>query len=530
MSQPGSEPDQTNSHDQELTSQARPLAGGACLLEPRPGPCLICIVGASGDLTARKLMPSLYHLFKDGRLHKQTAVVGASRTAMNDQSFRVKMRAAIQDAGYGMEAWEEFAGLLHYQPLDYEDVDSFKSLGERLIEVNRSLGCQGNRLFNLALPPKLHEPVAANLAAAGLVGRDKEGNGFSRLVVEKPFGRDLESSRRLSRALAQAFHEDQIFRIDHYLAKDTVQNLFLFRFANTIFEPLWNRNYIERVSIVATESVGVGSRAGYYEQAGVLRDMFQNHMMQLLALVAAEPPSLFEAERVRDEKVKLFRSLRPFPVADIYDYLALGQYAKGEIEGGEAPAYRNEPRVDPASLTPTFACLKIFVDNWRWQGVPFYILSGKRLARKLTRIEIQFKEPPQSLWRQQLGEFIPPNRLVLDIQPKEDMRLVIQSKRPGSRFCLRTVAMSFDFITGREGPRRNAYEKVLVDALVGDHTLFWRQDGVEKCWEFLDPILNECESCRDRAGHLHRYPAGSWGPEAAREIAPHLWDTVFQQE
>jgi glucose-6-phosphate 1-dehydrogenase len=264
----------------------------------------------------------------------------------------------------------------------------------------------------------------------------------------------------------------------------------------------------------------VEHRAGYYESAGVLRDMFQNHMMQLLALVAAEPPSLFEADRVRDEKTKLFRSLRPFSLDRMWDFMVLGQYEAGQIDGRPVPAYRQEPGVDPASLTPTYATLKVLVDNWRWQGVPFYITSGKRLAAKATRIEIQFKEVPYSLFRNVMGEHVPTNRLTLDIQPREEITLTIQAKESGPRLCLRSAGLNFDFLSDRPNLRYDAYEKVLLDAMIGDQTLFWRQDGVELCWAFLDPVLQACETCQDRQGRLHRYPAGTWGPEAAQKLLP----------
>lgn len=496
------------------------LEGGSCLLAERPGPCLICIFGASGDLTRRKLMPALYDLFLFHDLPQGTAILGAGRTELSDLEFRKSMRSAVEQAGLDLSQWNEFAGRLYYQTLGYDDPKSYQFLKKRIKEIDSRHQTGKNRLFNLALPPSLYMTVAAMLAEAGLSQQNEQGTGWVRLVVEKPFGRDLDSSQKLHKALHLGFAENQIFRIDHYLAKDTVQNILMFRFANTLFEPIWNRNYIDYVNIISAESLGVEYRAGYYEETGVLRDMFQNHMMQLLALVAAEPPSLFEADRVRDEKVKLFRSLRPFPVDKLYDYLALGQYQAGSIDGRAAPAYREEPGVSPDSLTPTFCAMKVFVDNWRWQGVPFYLTSGKRLNQKLTSIEIKFKEVPHSLLRHQLGEHIPADRLILGLQPEETMALIIQAKKPGPRFCLRSVGMNFNFHADGDEPKHDAYEKVLLDAMVGDQTLFWRQDGVELCWRFLDPILHECETCRDREGRLHLYPAGSWGPRAAAELAP----------
>ena len=490
----------------------------------RPDGCAIVIFGASGDLTGRKLAPALYRLFASQATPERFYICGAARSGLSEEEFRARMRRAVGQAGAEMGAWDDFAARLHYQPVVYDQPASYRALARRLDELDRRHGVPGNRIFECAIPPSLYMTVASLLGETGL---SRENGVWRRLVVEKPFGSDLATSRELNRAIGRGFQERQVFRIDHYLAKETVQNIIMFRFANAIFEPLWNRSYIERVSILAAETLGVEHRAGYYEKAGVLRDMFQNHMMQLLALVAAEPPSLFEAERVRDEKTKLFRSLRPFPTGELHDYLVLAQYGAGEIEGQEVPAYRAEPGVDPGSLTPTFATMKIFVDNWRWQGVPFYITSGKRLARKLTRIVINFREVPHSLFRQVLGEEIKANRLVLDIQPEEEIALYFQAKQPGAEVALRTVRLHFVYQDQDSRQGLEAYEKALADAMLGDQMLFWRQDGVELCWAFLAPVLEACESCRDRAERLLRYRAGSWGPpEAARLWPDHPYNLV----
>lgn len=489
--------------------------GESCLFEGGLEPCGFVIFGASGDLTARKLIPALYKLSVSGGLPVCYWILGVARTAMDDAAFRDKMRAAVP--GADPARWEAFARCLHYHTVEYDDPPSYQALAARLTDLDREHECGGNRIFNLAVPPALYAVIAGQLGRAGLAD---ESGGWSRLVVEKPFGRDLASARELDRALSRHFAEHQVFRIDHYLAKETVQNTIMFRFANSIFEPVWNRNYIASVTIVAGETLGVGHRAGYYESAGVLRDMFQNHMMQLLALVAMEPASRFAAENVRDEKTKVFRALRPFPVERIEQSLVLGQYTAGTLDGRAVAGYREDPGVDPGSLTPTFALLRCYIDNWRWQGVPFFLVSGKRLKRKVTRMIIQFKEVPHSLFRRVLGESISANRLVLGVQPDETITLSFQAKAAGARVCLRPVQMAFDYHDPAGGPKLDAYEKALLDCMLGDQILFWRQDGLEQTWSYLDPVLNECESCRDRAGRLHRYPAGSWGPEAAGTLLP----------
>ena len=353
---------------------------------------------------------------------------------------------------------------------------------------------------------------------AGLSEERENGNGWLRLVIEKPFGRDFKTAVELNQIIRRYFKEHQMFRIDHYLAKETVQNVMMFRFANAIFEPIWNRRYIDHVNILASETLGVEHRAGYYEQAGVIRDMFQNHMMQLLALTAMEAPSQFDTSRVRDEKVKIFRSLRPFPVEKFNEHIVLGQYGPGTISGEAVPGYRAEPNISPDSLTPTFAKMKVFIDNWRWQGIPFFLTSGKRLAKKTTEITIQFKEIPHSMFRQTLGERIDANQLTLGIYPDEKVTLTFQTKNPGARVCLRSVTMDFSYHQNYTGPILDAYEKVLIDCMLGDQMLFWRQDGIEHCWSFLTPIINECETCSDISKLLHFYESGSQGPRATSRI------------
>ncbi len=502
----------------EIKTQDYGKAEG-CIVDKPLDPCTIVIVGASGDLTARKLVPALFNLFVNDGLPDPFLIVGCSRTEMSDHEFRTKMKGSLETAGELDQAkWKAFAKSLFYKTIDYGDLSSFTRLADALRKLEKEQKTKGNRIFDLAIPPSLYGKVAQMIGKAGLSTEKEDGHGWSRIVVEKPFGRDLKTAVELDQALHEHFKEHQIFRIDHYLAKETVQNVLMFRFANAIFEPIWNRNYIEHVEITAAESLGVEHRAGYYEQAGVLRDMFQNHMMQLLALTAMEPPSLFEADYVRDEKVKVFRSLRPFPVENLNEYLILGQYGPGAINGKKAPAYRDEPGVSPNSLTPTFATMKVFIGNWRWKGVPFYLTSGKRLTRKLTHIRIQFKEVPHSMFRPVLGEHISANRLTLGIYPEEEITLTFQTKYPGAKVCLRSVTMDFLYHQDYAGPVLEAYEKVLIDCIQGDQTLFWRQDAVESSWSFLTPILEQCETCGDRGDMLLPYAAGSWGPKAAEAL------------
>ncbi len=490
-----------------------------CLGVEHSDPGTIVIVGATGDLTARKLVPALFNLYLNDGLPDSFRIVGCGRTKLNDQQFRKKMEKALMATDIMDDSkWRAFSDVLHYRSVDYGHLGSFINLAKSLRKLDRKHDTRGNKIFYLALPPSLYKPVAQMLGQAGLGEERENGNGWSRLVIEKPFGRDLKTAVELNQSIQRYFTEHQIFRIDHYLAKETVQNVLMFRFANAIFEPIWNRRYIDHVNILASETLGVEHRAGYYEQAGVIRDMFQNHMMQLLALTAMEAPSQFETGRVRDEKVKVFRSLRPFPVEKLHEHILLGQYGPGKINGKPVPGYREEPNINSDSLTPTFAKMKVFIDNWRWQGIPFFLTSGKRLAKKITKIVIQFKEIPHSMFRQTLEERIDANQLTLGIYPDEKVTLTFQTKNPGARVCLRSVTMDFSYHQHYTGPILDAYEKVLIDCMLGDQMLFWRQDSIEHCWSFLTPILNECETCDNPSEMLQFYESGSWGPRTIRRI------------
>ncbi len=505
---------------------------GSCLIESPLDPCAIVIMGACGDLTRRKIIRALFRLFQNDVLPDLFLIVGVDLNDMDTEAYRAFIKESIETlAGENLteKDWNSFAAHLHYRSMDPESKSPYEELPGFLNEQFHDLHMPGNRLFYLAVPPAQYVNIIRDMGRAALSHENENRPGWSRVVIEKPFGRDLQSAQDLNRHIHQYFREDQVYRIDHYLAKETVQNILMFRFANAIFEPIWNRRYVDHVQITVAETLGVEHRAVYYEQAGVLRDMFQNHILQLLAMTAMEPPSLFEADRVRDEKVKIFRSLRPFPVGQLDNHLVLGQYTSGTIDGMPLPGYREEPNIDKDSLVPTFAMAKIFIDNWRWQGVPFYLRSGKRMAKKITEIAIQFKQVPNLMFRNVLDESIYSNVLVLGIQPDERITLTFQTKLPGAKVCLQPVTMDFHYSSVQEGTFLDAYEKVILDCLVGDHMLFVRQDGVEACWGFLSPILDACETCKDREQSLHYYSAGTWGPRRADELMKdegHAWRII----
>ncbi len=485
-----------------------------------PDPCTIVIFGASGDLTSRKLIPALFAMYTRGRMPSAFSIVGCSRSRMTSEGFRQHLLERMSDQEIDRNSWADFAENLYYHPVTYER-DSFQILAAFLRDLDQQKKTGGNRMFDLAVPPALYPVIGTLLGSVGLA--DEEAGGWSRIIVEKPFGRDLDSAVELNNILHVHFNEEQIFRIDHYLAKETVQNTLILRFANSILEPVWNRHYIEYVGIVAAEELGVGNRAGYYEQSGVLRDMFQNHLMQLLVLTAMEPPSHYEADAVQDEKAKVIRCLREFN-PDRGSRILLGQYGEGRQGDIPLPGYRSEPGVAPDSATPTFALMKLFIDNWRWQDVPFYMVSGKRLKRKETRIVIQFREVPHRLFEDVLDTRIRANRLVIETFPEEAVRLHFQTKDPGTELHLRPMTMDFAYSEHYTEASLDAYARVLLDGMTGDHMLFWRQDGIELSWSFLTPVLEQCEECRSATGRLHPYPAGTWGPPEVREVMHMLLD------
>ena len=484
-------------------------------IERTAGPCGVVIFGASGDLTRRKLIPALYSLARQNLLPVSFYILGAARTEMDDDGFRKSMHDAVQehsDEGIGDETlWEDFASHLFYVPLDPAIPESTKALKSRIEQLDIEKDTGKNRLLYLSIPPASFSEFIRMLASNGLNHSD---SGWTRIIVEKPFGRDLDSARALNRKILDVFHEDQIYRIDHYLGKETVQNIMVLRFANGIFEPLWNQRYVDHVQITAAETVGVENRGGYYEQAGVLRDMIQNHMMQLLTLVAMEPPAAMDAEAVRDEKTKVLRSIRPVDQSQIAQLALRAQYAAGAMEGESVQGYRSEPNVNPSSQIETFAVVKFFIDNWRWADIPFYLRSGKRLPRRVTEIAIQYKGVPHLLFPSD-GEHIQPNFLIMRIQPDEGISLKFGAKLPGQRVQIRQVSMDFQYGTSFGARSPEAYERLLLDAMHGDSTLYARRDFVELSWQLVMPILQAWEQ---GAVPLATYPAGNWGPAEADEF------------
>ena len=485
--------------------------------ERRAPPCVLVIFGANGDLTRRKLLPALYRLAAERRLPPGFAVLGNSRTPMGDSEFREKMRDSVQryqeDADFDPALWEEFARGLHYSAGDLQDAGLYTHLGARLEELERTHKTGGNVLFYLSTAPSLYAEVVTRLAAAGLTA----GSGWRRVVVEKPFGHDLASARELSRRIQQAFPEEAVYRIDHYLGKETVQNILAFRFANGIFEPLWNRRYVDHVQITAAESIGVEGRGAFYQEVGALRDMIQNHLLQVMATVAMEPPPTFEPTPVRDERAKLLRSIRILKESEVAAHAVAGQYGPARIGGEDAPGFRQEPGVSPDSNTETYAALQLHIDNWRWAGVPFYLRTGKRLPRRVTDIAIQFRAAPHALFpgSGDGGVWMRPNLLVLRIQPQEGISLRFFSKLPGSGMKLRPVSMDFSYGASFGLRSPTAYQTLLLDALAGDATLYTRQDMVEASWAVVQPVLDHWAT---RKFQFPNYSAGAWGPPEADEL------------
>jgi glucose-6-phosphate 1-dehydrogenase len=495
-------------------TQTNPLREG---LSTRavPQPCSVVIFGATGDLTHRKLMPALYNLAADGELPPAVTVIGFARRPKSDDDFRKEMEEAVKKFSRQTvrnEIWKNFGQSIFYHQSDFSDESGFKSLAERLDKVDNERGTRGNRLFYFAVAPEQFEPILKHLKTVGL-NKAREGS-WARVIIEKPFGTDLASARELNRVVSNSFSEDQTYRIDHFLGKETAQNILVLRFANSIFAPLWNRRYIDHLQITAAETLGVEGRAGYYETAGALRDMVQNHLLQLLCLVAMEAPSDLSADSIRDEKVKVVRCLRRMSADGVSTDVVRAQYAEGAINGKSVPAYRAEEKVDPKSMTDTFVALKLNIDNWRFWNVPIYMRVGKRLPKSATEISVHFKKAPMVLFNKETNEA---NVLVIRIQPDEGISLRIQAKMPGTSFRIEPVKMDFHYGTSFGKASPEAYERLLLDAMSGDATLFARRDEVEEAWAFID-IIENAWSQKKNAPELYFYPAGSWGPDAADEL------------
>ncbi len=485
--------------------------------------CVIVIFGASGDLTKRKLMPAIYALYRQKLLPKNFAILGTSRSPYSDQDFRKKIISDIKTYAKLKRADQKqlvpFSKHLYYQALDATDVSHYESLKDKLTAIDKQLKIGGNYIYYLSTSPSLYTSIAKNLGQTGLQVEGKNSS-WKRIIVEKPFGRDLKSARALNRDLQSIFGEDQIYRIDHYLGKETVQDIFALRFSNGIFEPLWNRNYVSHVEITAAESIGVEERGGYYDHYGAMRDMVQNHLLQVLGTIAIEPPAFFNATDVRNETVKIFESLRPIKSSQVNKFAIQGQYVASKIKGKEVLGYRQEKDVAPDSRTATYVALKFYIDNWRWGDVPFYIRTGKYLPTRVTEVVVHFKKTPHHLFtKTELCEATP-NQLIIRIQPDEGILLKLGMKKPGAGFDIKEVGMDFRYSELVDAYIPEAYERLILDCILGDATHYARADAVEACWKFVDPILRAWE--RNDKIKMYGYPAGTWGPPEASRLFDEL--------
>ncbi len=477
---------------------------------PALAPCVFVLFGATGDLTRRKLAPSLYALHRDGLLPEQFAIVAYARRDKDDETFRADLKAAIQEFAPNMptsgKAWDSFASRIFYQRGEFDAAEGFLGLRERLEAVNEELGTSCNRLYYLAIPPEQYETVIKHLGESSLNQPEPNSGTWTRIIVEKPFGYDLETSRHLNDTLLEYFTEDQIYRIDHYLGKETVQNILVFRFANELFEPLWNHKYVDHVQITVAEKIGVEGRGNFFDETGMARDVLQNHALQILSLIAMEPPVSLDANAVRDEKVKVLRAIRPITKAEVAHSTVRGQYA----------GYRQEPGVKPDSPTETFAALRLYVDNWRWGGAPFYVRAGKAMPHRVTEVAVQFRSIPQVLFARMKREDVQPNVLAIRIQPDEGISLLIGAKEPGPAMNLKPVDLHFTYKDAFPNAQiSDAYERLILDAIRGDASLFARGDEVEAAWNLLTPIL---EGWKEKPNDVQPYFTGTWGPDRASSI------------
>jgi len=499
----------------QLSEAAEKLQADAYYCEVPSQPCAIVMFGASGDLAQRKLLPALYDLAFHACLAPRFRLVGFARTKMDDAEFRRKSDESLSKVkapGAGDKRWADFLEHLHYFAGDYNDPEAFQRLAKRLDELDSEGQLGGNRLFYLATPPEIYLEIIEQLGKAGL-NRPKSGQSWTRVIIEKPFGRDQASARALNEKVLSVFDESQVYRIDHYLGKETVQNLLVFRFGNGIFEPLWNRNYIDHVQITAAEALGVERRAAFYENTGALRDMIQSHVLQLTSLVAMESPANFDATSVRNEKIKVLQSIRTFTPDSIWKNVVRGQYGPGQVDGQAVPGYRQEPGVKPDSAAETFVAMKLLVDNWRWSGVPFYLRTGKRLKKAMTEVVIEFKPAPHRVFHGEKPEL---NCIVLNIQPDEGISLSFGAKAPGGQMHISPVTMDFQYRTTFGGVPRDAYSTLINDCIRGDATLFDRADSVEAAWALVDPISQAWESASPPP--FPNYPSGSEGPRASDDL------------
>lgn len=496
-----------------------------CMLEDKPGNSSIVIFGASGDLAHRKLLPSLFFLFIERNMPTQFYVMGVARTDMTDEAFREKIKTGLPpDSDATLVS--KFLERCFYVSGEYANSSLYQKIHQSLVDLDKKFGVGLRRVFYLSTPPSLYAPIINQLGKSGLAYANlNDQKSWVRVVIEKPFGDSLLSAQTLNSDITSILTEDQIYRIDHYLAKETVQNILMFRFANVLFEPVWNRNFIDHVQITAAEQLGVEHRAGYYEQAGVLRDMFQNHLLQLLALIAMEPPINLNANTVRNKRNEVLQAIRPMTEAEVQQNSVCAQYALGDINGLEVLGYRQEQGVSPTSRTATFAAVKLEIDNWRWQGVPFYIRSGKRLPERVVEIAVHFKRVPTSIFKPLLASHLSPNVLTFRIQPDEGIAMQFEAKKPGPKLCMSTVKMNFGYQETFKGAPPESYARLFLDSMVGDQTLFARSDGVEDSWRIIDPIVNYWE--KQATTPMPEYPAGGWGPAESDALLSrngHSWD------